>query len=346
MERSRTNRMFASGGRLWNRSLVFNFSFADQHHRDVVANRIYPAALTALQSLTALSQLYRSFAQRANQYFEKFGVYGHSVEDGSISPNMRITVVILLMCWITAPAAAQSRRSVWEGVYSESQAARGKIEYERACAKCHGPNLDGIQDANLLGDFSPRVSIRGTDFMERWREMTLQSLYSFALGMPPKMAAAIHDVRPSTREAYIDILAFILKGNSFPPGNRDLDESDLRRIRIQQKDGAKPLPSFSRVQVVGCLTQFKPGLWQLGQAGEPLRIRDINALSQEELDLAASDPLSNNEFDLQNIGYIGGAFSPTDNEHKKIVVRGVMIRQPPMVRIDVKVLSVVAESCQ
>jgi hypothetical protein len=253
--------------------------------------------------------------------------------------------LVLLIIFSTATiAAAQARRSVWDGVYTDEQAARGKVEYERACAKCHGPNLDGIQDATLLGDFSPRVSIRGTDFMERWREMTLQSLFSFALGMPPKTAVAVHDVRPSSREAYLDILAFIMKGNNFPAGYRDLEENDLRVVRIQEKNGGKPLPSFSRVQVVGCLTQFKPGQWQLATAGEPLRIRDVNQLTEEELALAATDPTGNNEFDLQNIGYIGG-FAPTDNEYRKVVVRGIMIRQPPMVRIDVKVLEVVGPGC-
>ena len=48
MERRRTRRIRAFFGRRWNRSLVFNFRFANQHHWDVVANRIDAAALAAL----------------------------------------------------------------------------------------------------------------------------------------------------------------------------------------------------------------------------------------------------------------------------------------------------------
>src|SRR5579884_338676 len=80
-----------------------------------------------------------------------------------------------------------SRRSVWMGVYSTAQAERGKAEYEKTCARCHAANLDGVQDASILGDFAPRFSIRGTEFMDRWREDTAYSLFNFIKsGMPPR----------------------------------------------------------------------------------------------------------------------------------------------------------------
>ena len=66
---------------------------------------------------------------------------------------------------LTAAAAAglyaQEKRSVWDGVYSEEQAARGKDEYEYNCGNCHIHDLSGdsIKDVPALA---------GPDFMAKW----------------------------------------------------------------------------------------------------------------------------------------------------------------------------------
>ena len=40
-------------------------------------------------------------------------------------------------------ARAQETKSVWDGVYSDAQATRGKTAYSEQCASCHGPELTG-----------------------------------------------------------------------------------------------------------------------------------------------------------------------------------------------------------
>ena len=70
--------MRAFSGSRWKRSLVFNFRFADEHHGDVVANRINAAALAALQSLAAFGQVDRGFAEWANENFQKLRIDGHN----------------------------------------------------------------------------------------------------------------------------------------------------------------------------------------------------------------------------------------------------------------------------
>ena len=47
--------------------------------------------------------------------------------------------------WIgqAAPLGAQAKTSVWDGAYSEAQAARGKDEYEYNCGNCHIHDLSG-----------------------------------------------------------------------------------------------------------------------------------------------------------------------------------------------------------
>jgi hypothetical protein len=231
-------------------------------------------------------------------------------------------------------------------VYTAAQAARGKSEYARACSRCHASDLNGVHDANLLGDFAPRFSLRGSDFMDRWREDTVQSLYSLiASGMPPRNDLQVMPA-PLNESAYLDIVAYILEGNGFPSGSGELRVSELRRIRIQEKDGPKPLPSFSMVQTVGCLTQFKPGIWQLSNATEPVRARDLAAPDAEELRDAVAEPPGVREFDLQNIGYVGREFSPADHEGHKMLAQGILIWQPPSARIDIRSFIDISPDCE
>src|SRR5262249_8324288 len=100
--------------------------------------------------------------------------------------RLAMLVVLVLICGVGS-AMQGPRPSVWSGFFPAAQAERGKQLYERSCIRCHAASLDGVQDANLLGDFAPRFSLRGTDFMERWREDTAQSLFDLIKkGMPPR----------------------------------------------------------------------------------------------------------------------------------------------------------------
>ena len=181
--------------------------------------------------------------------------------------------------------------------------------------------------------------------MERWREDTVQSLYTLiASGMPPRneprgSASALNE------GAYLDIVAYLLEGNGLPSGDRELSLSELRRIRIQERDGPRPLPSFSMVEVGGCLTQFKPGVWQLSMASEPARIRELGLPAEEELIASRAEPLGVREFDLQNISYVGRDFSPVEHEGHKMQARGILIRQPPSARIDIRSFVEVSPAC-
>jgi len=69
--------MRAVGGSRRKSSLVFNFRFANQHHRDVVANGINAAALAALQSLAAFSQIDRCLTKWTNEDLKQLGIHSH-----------------------------------------------------------------------------------------------------------------------------------------------------------------------------------------------------------------------------------------------------------------------------
>jgi hypothetical protein len=55
----------------WAVSGGVDFGFVDQQNRNVVAHRIYPAALSALQALAVALQSERFFTKRANQNVEQ-----------------------------------------------------------------------------------------------------------------------------------------------------------------------------------------------------------------------------------------------------------------------------------
>jgi glucose/arabinose dehydrogenase/mono/diheme cytochrome c family protein len=118
-------------------------------------------------------------------------------------------------------AAAQSSSSVWDGVYTQEQADRGKIAYSEQCARCHGAGLRG-------GDETPPVI--GDTFMAKWQDHSVDELFqSVQVSMPADRPGKL------SRQMNADILAYIFAANKFPAGGGELNtESEaLKRITFQ-----------------------------------------------------------------------------------------------------------------
>src|SRR3954470_5444521 len=93
-------------------------------------------------------------------------------------------------------------RTTRDGVYSATQAERGSAEYSRYCARCHGPDLDGIGAAPML--YSSR-------FLDRWREDSLRTLYDYVkTNMPQDGKPGPGGLAPAQ---YVDIVAFLLQSS-------------------------------------------------------------------------------------------------------------------------------------
>jgi S-disulfanyl-L-cysteine oxidoreductase SoxD len=110
-------------------------------------------------------------------------------------------------CCLLLSAAAQSR-TVWDGVYTDAQAERGRTAYQQSCVGCHRDDLRGDNTA---------PSLVGESFMFLWGDMEVGELSArIQKLMPPE--------RPGSLPAatYTDIVAFILKKNEFPAGTREL----------------------------------------------------------------------------------------------------------------------------
>jgi cytochrome c len=113
---------------------------------------------------------------------------------------------------LTAPLAAQDRaaggRTVWDGVYTDAQAERGRVSYQQACVACHRDDLRGDNTA---------PSLVGESFMFLWGEMEVGELSArIQKQMPPERPGSL------PAQTYIDIVAFILQKNAFPAGDAEL----------------------------------------------------------------------------------------------------------------------------
>ncbi|HEY7338560.1 MAG TPA: cytochrome c [Bryobacteraceae bacterium] len=129
----------------------------------------------------------------------------------------------LPLALLAAGLAAQSSRSVWEGVYNSGQAARGGELYANACASCHGTALTG-------GESAPPLA--GGDFLSNWNGLTLGDLFErIRISMPADSPGKL------TREQDADVLAYILSFNQFPAGKSELvrQTEALKEIRIEPK---------------------------------------------------------------------------------------------------------------
>ena len=69
-----------------------------------------------------------------------------------------------------APAISSTgpAQSVWDGIYTEEQAKRGRALYSETCAACHAADLSG-------GEMAPALA--GTDFMSNWNGLSVDDLF-------------------------------------------------------------------------------------------------------------------------------------------------------------------------
>jgi len=141
--------------------------------------------------------------------------------------------LVLAACVIGAIAvpiaqAGTTARTVWDGVYSEAQAARGKAAYDAQCAFCHQSDLRGQGFApGLIEDA----------FASRWQDGNLGDLFAIVKGtMPQDKPASLTD------DQYAAIVAYLLQANRYPAGAQDLrpDPAVLKEVVFKRPAAPKP----------------------------------------------------------------------------------------------------------
>ena len=135
---------------------------------------------------------------------------------------MRGLTLTLLVAALVG-AAAQERTTVWDGVYTEAQAERGRVAYAQSCASCHADDLRGRSTAPSLVEES---------FAFLWEDMSIGDLFERTRSrMPSNQPGSLAGA------TYADILAFIAQKNGDPAGATELpnDLAVLKQIRITAK---------------------------------------------------------------------------------------------------------------
>lgn len=130
---------------------------------------------------------------------------------------------LLALSAFAAPDVVLNERSVWSGVYTAAQAERGQETFEASCAGCHKADLSG------RGTAIP--ALRGESFTGSRSGQSVGELYEvISTTMPPGRAQSL------SPEQYLDIVAYVLSQNAFPPGDADLvhHEETLHGIVFDQ----------------------------------------------------------------------------------------------------------------
>lgn len=128
---------------------------------------------------------------------------------------MRWRIILAAAAMAAGLLPAQGRISIWDGVYTDSQAERGHTLYNQNCGRCHGADLSGtFEIPPLIGRFMPY-----------WSGSTLDVLFDYiSTAMPLDHPGALG------ASANADIVAFILKSNDIPSGSKELKADSLKAI--------------------------------------------------------------------------------------------------------------------
>jgi mono/diheme cytochrome c family protein len=140
-------------------------------------------------------------------------MYGRWSRSGAVAAGV-------LLWSVGVTLLAQAPQTTKDGIYIAEQSTRGEAIYKGKCASCHGDDLSG-------GGFAPALT--GDAFFESWSGKKLSDLSS-----------EIKDTMPADKPGSLtlddttDVLAYVLRSNSFPPGAAPLsnDAAVLAQISI------------------------------------------------------------------------------------------------------------------
>ena len=121
-----------------------------------------------------------------------------------------VCAVTTVAAFAAGPAAGQTR-TVWDGVYTEAQAERGRERYRAICGYCHRDDLSGG------GSEAGAPALRGPFFLNQWRDRPLVDLFvTIGTTMPQQ------DPDSLRAQVVIDVVSYLLQQNGMPAGENEL----------------------------------------------------------------------------------------------------------------------------
>ena len=236
-----------------------------------------------------------------------------------------LVLVQMALLYAQAPGGTTDRpsRTVWDGVYTEAQAQRGRGFYAEHCASCHGANLEGAEHRALKGD----------RFWATWQDTTVDRLLTHVGTNRPHSEDGSLKGTLGAR-VYADIVAYILSSNQFPAGASELAETSIGGVRIVKKDGSGELPAGSLAHVVGCLEKGTGRNWTLVKGSRPTRV-----IEGQNVDRNA--PLGDREFALMFV------LTPLDKfVGHRMSVRASLMGEGGSQGLNVTTIESVSSTCQ
>jgi len=238
-------------------------------------------------------------------------------EDHEMQSLVGVLFVALATASLVTAQTANPRRTVWDGVYTEAQAARGTTAYGQSCAGCHALATEG--KAPLVGD----------PFWKSFAQKNVGDLLEFvSTYMPNGNPGSL------TEPTYRDIVALILKSNGFPAGTTELGGNASVSVQIVQKDGRTELPANALARVVGCLTKNGAD-WVVTSATTPERAERAASSGED-----ATRPLGSRtvplKFVITRLDALAGS---------RVAVSGLLIGEGGVDGINVTTVNRVAPKC-
>jgi mono/diheme cytochrome c family protein len=236
------------------------------------------------------------------------------------APVLPLTGLLFLAALTTSVVPAQTRtprRTVWDGVYTEAQAARGMMAFGQKCSGCHVLAAEG------------KAPLVGESFWKSFSQKTVGDLLEYvSTNMPNGAAGSL------TASTYSDIVAVMLKSNDFPAGATELQRDTIANVQIIPKDGNTELPANALVRVVGCLARSRAD-WVVTSATVPERAEHVPPAGED-----ATKPLGSRTMPLKyvvtRLDTLAGA---------RVVVTGLLMGADGVDGINVTTVSRVAQKC-
>lgn len=107
-----------------------------------------------------------------------------------------------------AEGAPLEEVTIWDGVFTEEQAAAGRAVYATNCATCHGPAARGAPGM---------PSLVGATLNRKYADMPLSVYFDYMMTNMPRGREG--SLQP---QQYADIMAFILTAHGVEPGDNTL----------------------------------------------------------------------------------------------------------------------------
>jgi mono/diheme cytochrome c family protein len=219
-------------------------------------------------------------------------------------------------CFMSAQTTA-SRRTVWDGVYTEAQAARGTTAFGQSCAGCHTLAAEG------------KSPLAGDPFWKSFAQKTVADLLGYLSASMPNGAPG-----SLSESTYRDIVAAMLKSNGFPAGRAELAPGTMANVQIVPRDGSTELPANALARVVGCLARSGAD-WVVTSATPPQRAERVTAGADDTTKPLGSRTIAL-KFVLTRLDPLAGS---------RVAVTGLLIGAGGADGINVTAVNRVADKC-